>query len=178
MEMQSLIAAGANVDTVDDNGVSPLDLAAPHSACRNLLEHHAAVLETLAKKTGELVSAAFAHCANLSASNEPVPEAALSPHEYQLNPSFFWASPDARAAVFTWAYAAYITQLATTTRPFLELPDDCAGDVLDYFVVEMARSDSFCIATHCSSPEAHAWVAAVVTAAVAVRVKAIRHRNF
>jgi|GEM_PF-5471438 hypothetical protein len=56
------------------------------------------------------------------------------------------------------------------TQLFVNFPDNCAGDVLDFFKMTISRTEALDIATHCSSPEAHAWVRAVVAAAIAVSV--------
>jgi len=113
-----------------------------------------------------LVAAALAHCATLSASEERLPATALSLRKYQLDPAFQWAPPAARAAVVAWARDSLIVLLAGSIQPFERLPDDCAGDVLEFF--EMTRNESDFIANHCSSPEARDWVRAVVAAVVAV----------
>jgi hypothetical protein len=108
----------------------------------------------------------MAHCATLSASEEPLPATALSLRACHFDPCFLWAPSDARAAVVTWALHVFIVQLAGTNQPFKRLPIDCAGDVLEFF--EMTRNESDFIANHCSSPEARDWVRAVVAAVVAV----------
>ena len=58
-------------------------------------------------------------------------------------------------------------------QPFADLPDDCAGDVLEYFDAPKTRPELVYIATHCSSPEACAWVRKVVAAAVAVSASSL-----
>ena len=90
----------------------------------------------------------------------------LSLRAHQLDPAFLWAPPAARAAVVAWALHVVIAQLAVTTQPFVRLAVDCAGDVLEFF--GMTRNESDLIAKHCSSPEAHGWVRAVIAAAVVV----------
>lgn len=57
---------------------------------------------------------------------------------------------------------------AIATEPFIDLPDDCAGDVLDYTSMSMSRLDALCVLTHFSSPEAHDWVRRVLLTAIAV----------
>lgn len=57
-------------------------------------------------------------------------------------------------------------QLASCTQPLVELPDDCAGDDLDFLHMGMARKDSLLIAAHCSSPDAHAFMYDVAFEAV------------
>ena len=91
---------------------------------------------------------------------------ALSLRAHPLDPAFLWAPPAARSAVFAWAQDVFIAQLAATTQPFERLPEDCAGDVLEFF--GMTRNESDLIAKHCSSPEARVWVRAVIAAAVVV----------
>ena len=95
--------------------------------------------------------------------------AALPLHEYQLGPSFLWATPAARTTVFAWARDAFIAQIAANTQPFEELSDDCAGDVLEFLDTTMARAEILHVATHCSSTEAHAWLHEVLAAAITVR---------
>ena len=65
-----------------------------------------------------------------------------------------------------WALHVFIVRLAATVELYRELSDDCAGDVLEFF--GMTHLESELIATHCSSPEARAWVHAVIAAAVVV----------
>ena len=150
------------------NGATPLNLATD-DACRAILEHHAAVLATIKKNPTALISAATAHCAALSASEESVLTAALPLHEYQLGPSFLWATPAARTTVFAWAGYAFIAQIAATTQPFAELSDDCAGDILEFFDMTMTRVEMLHVTMHCASPRACAWVHEILTAAITVR---------
>jgi len=158
------------VDTMDRSGVTPLDLTTHGSACYLFLKFHTDIFHHLQEYPSDLVSAAIVHYASLSASEESVPKAALSCLASQLEPFFHWAPRDGLSMIFTWAHAAYIAQLAAVTEPFLELPDDCAGDIFDFFEIKLARMDALRIATHCSSPEAHSWVAAVAAAAALVRI--------
>jgi len=72
--------------------------------------------------------------------------------------------------VVAWARDAFIGQLAAATRPFLDLSDDCAGDVLDFLELAMPHTDLVHIAAKCSSPEAQNWVLAIVVAAAVVRI--------
>ena len=147
------------------NGATPFDWAYD-DICRDILEHHAAILPTIAEDPTTLVAAALAHCAALSASKERLPAMALSLRAHQLDPAFLWAPPAARAAVVAWALDVFVAQLAATTQPFERLAVDCAGDVLDFF--GMTRNESDLNAKHCSSPEAQDWVRAVIAAAVVV----------
>jgi hypothetical protein len=135
------------------NGATPFDWAYD-DICRDILEHHAAILPTIAEDPTTLVAAALAHCAALSASKERLPAMALSLRAHHFDPCFLWAPPAARAAVVAWAQDVVIAQLAASTPPFKRLPDDCAGDVLEFFGV--AHNESELIAKHCSSPEARA----------------------
>ena len=96
-----------------------------------------------------------------------MPATALSLRAHQLDPAFLWAPPAARYAVVAWARDVFIAQHAGSIQPFERLPDDCAGDVLEFF--GMTRNEFDLIAKHCSSPEAQGWVRAVIAAAVAVR---------
>ena len=95
-----------------------------------------------------------------------MPATALSLRAHHFGPAFLWAPPAARSAVFAWARVVFIAQHAGSTQPFERLPDDCAGDVLEFF--GMTHNESELIAKHCSSPEAQDWVRAVIAAAVAV----------
>jgi hypothetical protein len=135
--------------------------------CREILEHHVAVYAFVNEDPAALVACALAHCASLTLSMEAVPTIGSLPlRAHQLDPYFLWAPPAARAAVIAWARDVFIVQFAATTQPFGILPDDCAGDVLEFFGI--TRKDSDLIAKHCSSPEASAWVQTVVTAAAAI----------
>jgi len=118
-----------------------------------------------------LVFEVLSYCAALSASGETLPSIALPFHAQPFDPLFLWAPRGSRSAVYAWARDAFIAQLAGTTQPFEDLPDDCAGDVLEHFEMFMTRSESLYITMHCSSPEACAWVREVVEAAAA-RAKA------
>ena len=163
-----LLSVGASRMCARKNGATPLDLATSQS-CRDILEHHLAVLAAITANTDSLVSAAIAHSAALSAFRVPAPPTpTLKLRSYQLDPSFLWAPPTARAAVVAWARDAYAVQLAANTYDFTDLPDDCAGDVLEFLNTSMPRAEMLHVTAHCSSPEAHAWVRAVVAAAVAV----------
>jgi hypothetical protein len=166
---QTLISAGADVNADDDDCASPIDLARDDSPCHFLLQHHSAAFATVNDDPNSLILSAIAHCAALSGYKDIVRAPALSLHQYQLDPSFHWAPREARFLVFKWARNAFVAQLAAMTQPFVDLPDDCAGDVLDYLEMAMTREESLCIAEHCSSPEANAWVHAANEAAMAVR---------
>jgi len=95
-----------------------------------------------------------------------LPATALSLRAHQLDPAFLWAPPAVRSAVVAWARDVFIAQHAGSIQPFERLPDDCAGDVLEFF--GMTHNESELMAKHCSSPEAQDWVRAVIAAAVAV----------
>ena len=97
-----------------------------------------------------------------------MPATALSLRARYFDPCFLWAPPAARSAVVAWARDALIAQHAGTTQPFERLQDDPAGDVLEIFGMAMTRTDALHIAQHCSSPEARAWVRAVIAPAVMV----------
>ena len=165
--LSSFVCDGYHMCQRRKNGATPFDLATDET-CREFLEHHAAVCAAVKDHPPTLVAFVLAHCASFSASGEPVPKTALSLRAHQLDPYFLWAPPAARAAVFAWARNAFLAQLAATTQPFGGLPDDCEGDVLDFFEMAMTRFEALHVATHCSSPEARAWVLKVVTAAVSV----------
>jgi len=152
----------------DEKAVTPVDLATHDNACSDLLEHHAGIVTNITAMPGCLVSSALAHCATLSASKESVPAPVLFLQAYHFDPSFLWAPEEARKLVFKWAKDAFTAQLAGTTQAFPELPDDCAGDVLEYLEMAMPRTGALHIATHCSSPDAQAWIRAVNATAIAV----------
>ena len=65
---------------------------------------------------------------------------------------------------------------ATTIQPFEELPDDCAGDVLEYQELAMTRKESLQVAALSPSPEANLWARAVIEAAIAVSLLALSSR--
>jgi len=153
----------------EKNGATPRDLAT-EGTCRGLLEHHAAVLTTLNADSSALVSAAAARCTTLSAPEEVVLATSLSLRPFQLDPSFLWAPPHARNALFTWARDVYIAQLAFITDPFEAIPDDCAGDVLEFFGMTMHRVEALHVGAHWTSPEVRAWMRAAIAAAVAVKL--------
>lgn len=92
------------------------------------------------------------------------------------DPSFLWAPHEARKMVFKWAQDAFLAQLAADTQPFADLPEDCAGDILEYMELGMPRGESLLIAMHCSSLEARAWVRAVLAVKVAVNMNAIHEK--
>jgi len=149
---------------------APVSNLAIDGTCRDLLKHHAGILDTLKATPKALVSAAIAHCASLSAPPiETDAEPALPLHAYHFDPFFLWAPSAARASVVAWARDAFVIELAGTIEPFSGLPDDCAGDVLEYFEMNMPRAESMQLVAHCSSAEAYAWVHAVIMAAVLVR---------
>jgi hypothetical protein len=171
--VQTLIAAGADVAKKDPLGVTSLELASKTTSFCNIfsrtaLKHHAGILATLGNDPAALVSAAIAHCASLSSSTDPKPAKALPLRSYHLEPPFLWAPPAARASIIAWARDSFIIQIATTIPPFVELPDDCAGDILEYFDSQVTHGQVLHNAMHSFSFEAHAWVRAVVITEVAV----------
>ena len=168
----SLIQAGADTSITDSNGATSLDLATDET-CLEILVHHAAILATIVDDPVVLATSVLAHCCILSASRELQTATTTLPlRRHHLQPSFLWAPPAARAAVVAWARDAFIAQVAATTQPFVELPDDCAGDILDFIEMAMARTDALHIVINCSSSEAHAWVRDVVTAAFTAAIAA------
>ena len=141
------------------DGVSVLVSAEANYDCYAALRHHCDTIETLTVNPGALVSAAEAHCVALAVSDEPFPESALSLRTYQLDPFFLWTPVEARKKVVAWARDIFVVQLAHKT-PFLEdLPDDCAGDIMEFFVT---RDNLLSILSY--SPESNTWVRAVVVA--------------
>ena len=149
-------------------GVTPLDLATDDT-CREILEHHAAVVASIKENPTVLYSALAAHCVALSTPQETMPATDLTLREHQLDPFFLWAEPTARSAIFAWARDTCITQLAPSNQPFDKLPEDCAGDVLEYLDTTMTRQEMLNASSHCPSPEAHAWLHEVFATAIAVR---------
>lgn len=148
---------------------TPLQLAT-NGACRDLLGHHESILRILRVDSSAFVSAVVAHCAALSTPNSSAPETKLTLRAHQLDPSFLWV-PHIEACIdrFGWARDVYAAQVASNVQPFVDLPDDCAGDVLEYLEFKMTRAEVLHVVTHCSSPEAHAWVCEVATAAIVVK---------
>jgi len=151
-------------------GTTLHDVNTDHT-CLVVLEHHNFILEALRADPTALVSTALAHCATLSAPDEPVPATTLVLHPSFLDPSFQWVPKAARREVSTWARNAVIVQLAASVQPFSELPDDCAGDVLEFLELDMAREESLHIVTNCSSPEACIWVRMILSSVIAVSPK-------
>ena len=147
------------------DGATPFNLAAIGSACHALLKKHTVILEALKTGPAILFTCAIEYLASPAAFNAP----SLPPLQaYHFDPSFFWAPHAARVAVFKWARNALVVQLAATTPSFSGLPDDCAGDVLEYLEMAMPRAESLKVATCCISPEARAWMRTVIAAAIAV----------
>ena len=135
---------------------------------REFSEKHYAILDILEADPAALVTAAVAHCAALAAPSVPLPEtAAISLGAYQLDLSFLWAPPAARAAITDWARDVVILQLAANELFLDGLPDDCSGDVLEFLIVTVTRAELQDMSTLHSSPEACDWVRAVVVAGVA-----------
>ena len=168
----SLLVAGARLSIEDMNGATTLDLATDDT-CREILEHHNAVYASVIEDPATVISAIAAHCATLSHSGERMTATTtLSLRAHQLDPFFLWAPPAARPAVFAWARDAFLAQLMINTQSLRDLPEDCAGDVLDFFEMTMTRTEALHIAMHCSSQEAHTWVRAVLTAAATTSVAA------
>jgi len=168
-----LITAGADVNCRDYYGIKPFDKATD-KACCDLYEHHSASLTLLIAEPTALVSAVIAECACLSVLGVSDQMPILSLHPYQLEPPYHWASPAARAAVLAWAQEAFIVLLAMTIKPFSELPDDCAGDIMEFFGSALSRRAIHHFATPSLSSEAHAWVRTVLTSSITVSV----HRTF
>ena len=117
-----------------------------------------------------VVPKVVSYCADLPNMDEEITEPMTTPGSLAIHfhPCFAWAPDTARHVAFAWARNAYVIQLAATTQPCEDLPDDCIGDVLDFFELAMPRVEVQHIVSHCSSSEACNWVRAVVNAAVAV----------
>ena len=99
-----------------------------------------------------------------------MPTSVLSLRACQLEPSLLWVSPAAYSELFTWACNVFIAHQAASAQPFMDLPDDCAGDVLEFLEISMTHMEMSKVNTHCFSPETYAWVHAVVYAGIAVRL--------
>lgn len=167
-----LITAGACTESEDMHGETPLQIA-NDDECHSVLKHHAAVLALLyANPPTFLITTLVAQCAALSNALEAVPATAISLSAFDYDASFLWAPSLVRDAVLKWARDAFIVQLAAITQPFADLPDDCAGDILEFFQIAMTRRESEYVATHCSSPKARIWVRSIVVASIAMRVNA------
>jgi len=138
--------------------------------CTALLNHHIAILAAIEEESTSLIAAATAHCTAFSSlEEEPVPgTTTLSLQVYHLDPSFLWVPREDRAALFGWARSAFVIKFASNTQPFVDLPDDCAGDVMEFIDLKMTRKECMHIYTKCSSPEAHASVGKVVAAELTV----------
>jgi len=116
-----------------------------------------------------MVSAARAHCDALSASsNEAVPSTAPL-REYHLDPAFNWAPHGAHNTVIAWARDVFTVHVVHNHQLFADLPDDCCGDVSEFLVMTMARSEILHVSRHYSS-KALAWVHEVLAAAVVVSI--------
>jgi hypothetical protein len=111
-----------------------------------------------------------AHCADLSGFRDSVPAASLSWRAYHFDPHFHWAPLEYCEAIFDWARDAFIAQTAFSIQPFAELPDDCAGDIVDYLETRLARTEMLQIAKYCTSAESCSWVCRVIAAGVAADI--------
>lgn len=165
---KSFIVAGVDINMKDKTGATPLDIEISSRTTHDLIEHHTAALAIASEDPFALNSPALVHCATLSSSADAFLEPELVLRAFQLDPFFSWAPLAAREEVFKWAKNIFVAQLAATARPFLDLLEDCAGDVLEFFDMSIPHDFSLLIATHCSSPEAIAWVRSVLEAAVVV----------
>jgi len=149
------------------NGATPLDLATDKE-CRDTLEHHAGVLLTVNGDPESLIAAAINHCASLSGYASTLSEfLTLKPYHY--NSFSQWVPPVARETFSSFARDVFTAQVAANTQCFSGLPDDCAGDVLELLTTTtLERTMLLEVITSCSSPEACAWVRAVVDDIVVV----------
>jgi len=159
-----LVAAGADVRAEDHKGFAPCQLA-DGDDCRDIFRQLATAHAVLQACPVDFIfdvaaDVVMGHSTALTEYSEPLP--------YQLDPPFLWAPLSGRSKIYEWARSAFIIHAATVTEPFIDLPDDCAGDVLDYTSMSMSRLDALCVLTHFSSPEAHDWVRRVLLTAIAV----------
>jgi len=107
---------------------------------------------------------------NVTDDSSSIPILALRAYQFR-DPAFLWAPSNARARIFAWAQDVFASQLVALTEPFAELPEDCAGDVWEYLIeTSLTRIEMQQIVSCCSSPEARAWIRAVVAAAYAANV--------
>jgi len=178
--VQSLIQAGADLNKTDCFNVTPLSLVNADS-CRALLEHHASTLNIITILTADpaaIIAKLVAHCADLSGFYDSVSENPLCLCAYQFDPYFNWAPVDTRAAIFAWVRDAVTIQFAAASQPFADLPDDCAGDILEFLETYMTHKEMMYFAMHCLSPEANVWVRAVFNAAVVVGAASLFCQRF
>jgi len=149
--------------------VKPLDLATDKE-CRDTLEHHAGVLLTVNGDPDSLIAAAINHGASLSGYASTLPDM-LSLETYHYDTFFQWVPPVARKTFSSFARDVFTAQVSANTQSFSGLPDDCAGDVLELLMTTtLERSVLLEVITNCSSPEACAWMRAVVDDIVVVSV--------
>lgn len=186
-----LLAAGADLLAMDLNNDTPDALVPIGSLCKNLFDQHRATV-TILENIGalDISYVAVAHCAALSGFKGYEPacegkEPAVYLHSYQVGPFFFWVPEEVRTELFFWAEDARLLLLAATSKPFVDLPDDCAGDILEYLNFQTnrynlhsnkcdkyrKRRDMLWFVEHCSSPQAHAWARMIFAASKAVRVR-------
>lgn len=171
---QCLIAAGAYVHACSEDRASPIDLATDVS-CRDVIKHHTTLLDALQADPSALVPATIAHCSAFSSVKELDQATALPLHEYHIEPSFSWAPRDARNVIFSWARDIYTVQIAAVTQPFVELPDDCAGDILEYFDLSMTRLELLNISANGSSSEAVRYINSILSEAITVSLNIPLH---
>jgi len=138
--------------------------------CRDLLDHHIRIQADVVHDPNILVAAAVAHCAALSVPDDPQRKRDSYLKEITLDPSYLWVPAATRAIIIAWARDTFTAQQAATVETFLELPDDCGGDVLEFLDTKMTRKELLHAATQVMSQEAIAWVRAVIDAAVAAVV--------
>jgi len=167
--VQRLVIAGADAYEQHWNGATPHDVEKNDRNCRTFFRQHTTIVSALAEDPTALASAAYVHCATLSSlKTEATPVTSLSLDPHHLEPPLLWAPRTARAPLIIWARNVFIVKIATATEPFTDLPDDCAGDVLEYLQMSMTRMEASRIATLSLSPEAHSWVRAVLVAEAVV----------
>jgi len=177
--VQSLIAAGADINASNLKEQMPLKLAGlAGMALRTFLEDHAAVLDLLDRDSSAVVPAVVAHCPALSGLKDSVPASEIQLSAHHLDPAFLWAPSNARKAIFAWAQNTYIVQFAASSTFFKVLPDDCAGDILEYVVTAMNRIEMIPIMTNCFSPEAQVFASAVLEASVVVSILKFLSKHF
>lgn len=167
-----MIAAGAFADGPNALGERPLDVASD-DACRALLVHHNAVFAVVRDNPLALLHFVYEHCARGAPPEEILVAPELPLRAYHLDPSMLWAPAPARAAVVAWAKDAIVGQAVAMTLSLADLPDDCAGDILDFLEMSMTLTRRQELLHHSTtsimSPEAHTWMREVIIAAVVVR---------
>jgi hypothetical protein len=152
--VEILLKAGADTKVKDADGLTVLIHAS--------INGHAATVKQL-----------FQASPNTGTENREwceVPATVLSQRAFQVDPSFPWAPASARTTIFSWARDLFLLKkYALSFQPLVDLPDDCIGDVLEYLMSTVTRKETVGLSTHWPTPETHAWIRAVIAAALKMR---------